>query len=73
MTSYVISPLAQGDLDGIWDYIAADRLLERFRETFARLARHPLLGRQRDELRLGLRSLSVRKYVDYYARCATRA
>lgn len=72
MTSYVVTPLAQADLDSIWNYIAADsptaadRLLERFRETFARLARHPLMGRTRDELRSGLRSFSVRKYVVYY-------
>jgi toxin ParE1/3/4 len=72
MTSYVVTPLAQADLDSIWDYIAADspaaadRLLERFQETFARLARHPLMGRARDELRPGLRSFSVRKYVVYY-------
>ncbi len=72
MTSYVVTPLARADLDGIWDHIAADnptaadRLLERFRETFAILARHPSMGQARDELRPGLRSFSVRKYVVYF-------
>jgi len=72
MTCYVVTPLAQADLDGIWDYVAADnpaaadRLLERFRDTFALLARHPSVGQARDELRPNLRSTSVRKYVVYF-------
>ena len=72
MTSHVVTPLAQSDLDGIWDHVAADsptaadRLLERFRETFAILARHPAMGQTRDELRPGLRSFSVRKYVVFF-------
>ena len=72
MTAYVVTPLAQADLDGIWDHVAADnptaadRLLERFQETFAILARHPSIGQARDELRPGLRSFSVRNYVVYF-------
>jgi toxin ParE1/3/4 len=72
MASYVVTPLARADLDGIWDYVsgdnpaAADRLLERFRETFAILASHPSMGEARHELRPGLRSFSVRKYVVYF-------
>jgi toxin ParE1/3/4 len=72
MTSCVITPLAQADLDGIWDYVAAenptaaDRLLEKSRDAFARLATHPSMGQTRDELRPRLRSISVGKYVVYF-------
>ncbi len=72
MASYVITPLARADLDGIWDYVAADnptaadRLLERFQDTFSILASHPLMGEARDALRPGLRSFSVLKYVVYF-------
>jgi toxin ParE1/3/4 len=72
MISYLITPLARADLDGIWDYVAADnpvaadRLLERLLETFAVLASCPSMGQARDELRPGIRSFSVRKYVIYF-------
>jgi toxin ParE1/3/4 len=72
MTGYTISPLAQADLDEIWDYVAkdspsaADRLLARFRAKFVLLAGQPLLGEVRDELRPGVRSFVVGKYVIYY-------
>ena len=72
MTPCVIAPLAQTDLDEIWDYIAndnpsaADRLLAAFHEKFLLLSRHPLLGQSREELRAEIRSLSVGQYVVYY-------
>ena len=72
MTPCSISPLAQTDLDEIWDYVAndnwpaADRLLATFHEKFLLLSRHPLLGQVREELRADVRSLSVGQYVIYY-------
>ena len=72
MTVYTVAPLAQGDLDHIWDYVAqdsppaADRLIEAFQERFSLLARQPFLGELRPELRPNLRSFSVGHYVIYY-------
>ena len=72
MIPYVVSPLAQADLDAIWDYVAehdpsaADRLLNTFYEQFLLLARRPFLGQVCDELRPGIRSFVVGKYAVYY-------
>ena len=72
MTPYLITPLAEGDLEGIWQYIArdnrtaADRVLTTFRDKFLMLANRPLLGERREDLRPNLRAFSVGKYVIYY-------
>ncbi len=72
MTGYAIAPLARGDLDDIWDYIASDnasaanRLLDELHQTFLLLGAQPLIGQTRQELRENLRSFSVGKYVIYY-------
>jgi toxin ParE1/3/4 len=58
---------AEADLDDIWYFIAtesgssevADRFIESLSQPFLLLARHPHLGRRRDEdLLPGLRSFS---------------
>lgn len=70
-----LSLKAEADLDDIWYYIAtrsssieiADRLIDSITETCVLLGKHPHLGRRRDEdLRPGLRSFPVRKYVIIY-------
>jgi toxin ParE1/3/4 len=72
MTPYIVSPLARADLDEIWQYVAqdnppaADRLLAAFYERFLLLAKQPLLGQVRDELRPGVRSFAAGNYVIYY-------
>jgi len=72
MTAYTVAPLAQADLDDIWAYVAqdkpsaADKLIDTFHEKFRLLARNPLLGQLRQELRPNLRSFSVGNYVVYY-------
>ena len=72
MIPYVVSPRARADLDEIWDYVAedspsaADRLLATFEEKLLLLAKQPLLGQSRDELRPGIRSFVVGRYVVYY-------
>jgi toxin ParE1/3/4 len=72
VTPYVITPLAEGDLEGIWQYIArenrtaADHLLAKFQDKFLMLANRPLLGERREDLRPNLRAFTVGRYVIYY-------
>lgn len=72
MAEFRLSPEAESELDEIWFYLArasgsaevASRVIEDITERFWLLARHPYLGRQRDDdLRLGLRSLVAGEYV----------
>ena len=65
----------EADLDGIWAYVAkesgsvdvANRVIDSITDHFFLLSRHPQLGRRRDnDLRRGLRSLSVSGYVITY-------
>ena len=63
---------AELDLLEIWLYIAEDnpgaatRLLHRVDETCRRLAESPHLGRAREQLARGLRSLPVSNYLLFY-------
>ena len=70
-----VAPQAESDLDDIFDYVAresggieiADRLIDSITHRFFLLARHPHIGRSRDdELRPGLRSFAVGEYVIIY-------
>jgi toxin ParE1/3/4 len=70
-----LSPAAEAELDDIWYYIAresqsieiADRVVDSITDRFFLLATHPHIGRHRDEdLRPGMRSLSVGDYVIIY-------
>jgi toxin ParE1/3/4 len=64
----------KAELDDIWLYIAvesssleiADRVVETITDTFLRLAKHPNLGRRRDDIREGLRSINAGSYVVIY-------
>lgn len=69
------TPQADADLDEIWYYIAsnsdsldiADRFIDSITDRFFLLARHPNIGRARDEgLRPGLRSFPVGDYLILY-------
>jgi toxin ParE1/3/4 len=69
------APQADSDLDGIWHYVAsrsgsieiADRLIDSLTQRFFLLAKHPNLGRARDEdLASGARSFAVNEYVIVY-------
>lgn len=69
------TPLADSDLDGIWYYVAtesgsaevADRLVDSITERFFLLGDYPHIGRRRDEdLRPGLRTFPVGKYIVIY-------
>ncbi len=72
MRRYRLSPEARSDLDSIWDYIAddnipaADGLLHKVHEKLRLLAEAPGVGRPRDELAPGLRSLPVGNYLLFY-------
>jgi plasmid stabilization system protein ParE len=66
--AHLRTPEADSDLDEIWYYVAsnsgsldiADRFIDSITDRFFLLARHPNIGRARDEdLRLGLRSFPV--------------
>jgi toxin ParE1/3/4 len=65
-------PHADLDLDSIWNFIAADniqaaeRLIDRIGSVFQMLVENPLAGRERPELRKGLRSFPVRNYIIFY-------
>ncbi len=66
------SPQTEIDLTAIWDYIAADNpraadtLLVRIEATFDMLAETPFAGRDRSELRAGLRSFPIGNYLIFY-------
>jgi toxin ParE1/3/4 len=61
------------DIEQIADYIArqsgldrADRFLNKLDAKFAKIAQFPNLGRQRDEILPGLRSLPMDNYLILY-------
>ncbi|HZA66841.1 MAG TPA: type II toxin-antitoxin system RelE/ParE family toxin [Geminicoccaceae bacterium] len=72
MPRIIVSPLAQADIDEIWDYIArdstlnADRFVDRIEQRFGLLAANPRLGVARDDLRPGLRRFTHARYLIYY-------
>ena len=54
---YVLTPLAEADLDEIWDYAAerfgfdvADRVLESLQQAFRLLADNPAIGHARADI-----------------------
>jgi toxin ParE1/3/4 len=65
---------ARADLDQIWDYIhsqtsneaVADQVIDAIAERFGLLAQWPHIGRQRSDLRRGLRSHPVGNYLIFY-------
>lgn len=56
MMPFVLTPLAERDVNEIWDHIAndsieaADRVLESLESAMMRLAKNPRLGHCREEL-----------------------
>jgi toxin ParE1/3/4 len=65
-------PQAEADILEIWDYIAedsiveADRWVERLDEKLVLWATQPMMGRVRDELAPGVRSLPFGPYVVFF-------
>jgi toxin ParE1/3/4 len=66
---YRLTEQAQEDVLAIWEYIThdnaatADRLVDRFSETYEALARSPRIGMNLEDLRPGLRAYPVGSYV----------
>jgi toxin ParE1/3/4 len=65
-------PQAEADILEIWDYIAedslieADRWVDRLDEKLALWATQPMMGRSRDELAPGVRSLPFGRYIVFF-------
>ena len=68
----VLSFRAKEDLFEIWEFIAdhdevaADRYIDHLRDRASELLHFPELGRARDEIHPGLRSLLARNHLIFY-------
>ena len=67
-----LSPRAQTDLVKIWNYIAddnesnADAFVGKLYTALQMLAKQPSVGRRREDIRAGLRSFLVGRYIIFY-------
>ena len=67
-----ISVEAIEDLNEIWDYVsrhdkqAADKLIREVKNKFILLRDNPLIGREKNEFLIGLRSYVVKDYLIFY-------
>jgi toxin ParE1/3/4 len=73
MREIVKRPRAREDLKEIWRYsfnewgeAQADKFLAEIVAGIARLKEHPEMGRSRDDLRAGYRSLRINQHVVFY-------
>lgn len=72
MKKYRLSPLADFDLDEIWEFIArndremAANFISELMREFTLLARQPQLGRGREDLSANLRLFPYRRYLIFY-------
>ena len=67
------SPEALDDIDHLWDYYArvaghatADKIMREIAKVVAAIGDFPFAGRARDEIRAGLRSLTVTPQIVFY-------
>lgn len=70
---FIVSPLAQQDLDAIWEYYAernleevGNKLITEITHRFFLLLQYPEIGRERNDLILYLRSFAVKDYLIFY-------
>lgn len=72
MTRLVFTPLAEGDLLEILEYIAehrpltATKVVERIRHVCGKLCQFPEMGQLRPEFAASLRSIPVQRWVIFY-------
>ena len=73
MNRYVLAEAAKNDLQEIYDFgiykfghIKATKYLEGLREYFEALTKNPDIGKQRDEIKVGLYSLPHVSHVIFY-------
>jgi plasmid stabilization system protein ParE len=74
MSGFVLHPAALHDIDGIWEFVAADnldaadRMLDELQESIDKLVDFPELGFRREELTsMPLRFFPVRDFLICYA------
>jgi toxin ParE1/3/4 len=67
------SPEALADLEAIWDYYAraagipaAEKLVHEIAALVETIEQHPTIGRARDEVRAGLRSMAATPHIVFY-------
>jgi toxin ParE1/3/4 len=67
------APKAVNDVDRLWEYLddvagqaVADDMLRDMARTAATISDFPFAGRSRNELRLGLRSITVGPHILFY-------
>ena len=73
MTSFALSPRAQSDLEGIWDYTEsrwggdqAEQYLREMGATFELLAGDPRRGQDCGHIRRGYRKYAIGSHVIFY-------
>ena len=72
MSELKLTKAAFDDLVEIWSFIAADNelradeIVRSIKQQYSRLPQYPLLGRERNDLCKGYRSLSCGKYSIFY-------
>ena len=72
MAKYELSDQGRDDLSEIFEYIASDnesaalRVVIRFLDLFELLEQNPRIGRSRDDLQEGLRSIPQSSYMVFY-------
>ena len=71
--SFIISTIANRDIEAIADYLAenrgfetSDRFIKGMTDRLTQLTQFPQMGRSRDEIFLGVRSLLYEKYLIFY-------
>ena len=73
MASYALSPAAQADLDGIWDYtvrhwgeLQAENHLRRIQAACEALADGAVVSQSADNIRAGYRKVAVGSHVMFF-------
>ncbi len=72
MARFTLAPLAQADLDEIWNYIseynnqAADKFIRDLAIKFQLLADNQKIGRRQDDFIVEMRMFPFKKYHIYY-------
>lgn len=72
MNRFRLSRQAERDLEDIWIYLTkqdellADKQLAQILDKFPMLSKFPDMGKQRNNLLIGLRSFPVKPYIIFY-------
>ncbi len=72
MANFAITPLAEADLDEIWNYIseynepAADKFMRDLAAKFQLLADNKEIGKRQDDFIVEMRMFPFKKYHIYY-------